>query len=246
MENKSSAIIEKIKKLFAKANDASVTEEEALAYMNKAQELLATHNLDMSSLREEDEVSTMDKTVIETSYGHIRWRASLLVAISKLFFCKGYIHNTLNKKGKPTKKFVIAGKEHNRAIASSMLDYLEKTVVRLSLNFSSDANERYHFEKGCGMRLAVRINDKIKEMNNAQNNGEKSNLPALYSQELALVDDFLSDINFKNGQNRRVYFNDAANAGAKAANNISLNNQLGGNKNSHSYISSKANKFLLA
>jgi hypothetical protein len=237
MEN----VSEKMRKLFAKANDSSVTEEEALSYMNKVQELLAKHNLDMSSLEEKEEDIKMDKTILETPYGHIKWRRDLMCAVAKLFFCKGYIlqGTALNSKGKvkDTNKFVFAGHEHNRQIAISMFEYLCKSVVRLSRDFSSDTNTRYHFEQGCGYRLTIRVYNKIDETNQPYQNGEKNNLPALYSTELSLVDDFLSDNKFKTMQNRRLNANNITMAGYRAADGISLNNQVGNN--------STVNKFLL-
>ena len=79
-------ILNKIKALFNMANDKSITEDEAVLFMDKAQELLAKYNLDMSDIKDEAEVSTMDKTFINTSYGHIKWRQVLIAAIAKLYF----------------------------------------------------------------------------------------------------------------------------------------------------------------
>jgi len=237
MEN----IIEKIKKLLAKAKDSSVTEEEAIAYMNKAQELLSKHNLDMSSLQEEEE-SPIDRTVIETPYGHIKWRRELLTVVAQLFFCKGFILETNGKdrlgKNKIVRKFIFAGREHNRVIAISMFEYLCATVVRLSREYSSDPKARYHFEQGCGRRLTVRVFEKIMLANSpVANNGEKSNLPALYSTELALIDDFMAGKKVTTIDGHKVKFNVDSVAGYRAANGISLDNQLTGK--------SPASKFLL-
>jgi len=247
------SMIEKIKKLLAMSKDASVTEEEAMAFMNKAQLLLAAHNLDMSMVTEEAQeadMATMDKTIYETSYGHIKWRQTLMGAVAKLFFCKGYI-NTSTEYGKTgnlkrVAKFVFVGKEHNRAIAISMFEYLEKTVVRLSRKFSSDATQRYHFEQGCGLRLTRRVYDKIEAVVvGITPAGEKSNLPALYSTELALVEEFLGDMDWaKKRKQRAIALNSASMAGHHAANTISLDNQLGGGSRSSGNLPA-ANKFLL-
>ena len=232
-------VIERIRKLLAKANDASVTEEEALSYMNKVQELLAQHNLDVSSLEEKEEIN-IDKTILETPYGHVRWRRELMTAVAKLFFCKGYLlqSNTINSVGhiKPITKFVFAGREHNRQIAVSMFEYLCKAVVRLSRDFSSDTNARYHFEQGCGRRLTIRVHNKIDETNQPIQHGEKSNLPALYSTELALVEDFLSYTKFGKSSSHRMKVTANTMAGYAAADGISLNHQVSGGA---------ANKFLL-
>lgn len=222
-------IIEKIKKLNAKATDKATTEAEAALFMQKVQEMLAEHNLDMTTIDVEEDKAPIDEEDIETPYAHIKWRSTLLTMVAKLYFCEAY-------RKTADKKFVIAGKSHNRIVAVSMYNYLCATVVRLSRDFSSDTNKRYHFEKGCGYRLTQRVFDEFEKVREPVQTNNPHNLPALYKTELALVADFLADKGLVDARRKKTSYNQDAYAGYKAANSVSLNNQVSG---------SKDNKFLL-
>lgn len=244
---KNEALIEKIKKLLAKGKDAGVTEAEALLYITKAHELLLANNLELAAIEREDVQVNIDETIIETPYGTIKWCQQLLLSISELFFCRFHLvsYNKITKKGsyKVVKDFVVTGREHNRSIVVSMYEYLTVTTRRLGLNYSKEATPRYYFEHGCGMRLAGRVREKIASVRSPVVSGaltkEANTLPALYSTELALVDDYQNQkrggkpMSFHLARQSRPtsdYF-----SGRQAANNISLDTQVGGQQKS-SYL----------
>jgi hypothetical protein len=249
--------IEDIKKIIAgllsKANDKGVTEEESFSFLNKAQNLMAQYNLEKEEFSTEAEIEaeeeSIDKTFLDTSYGHIKWRRILVGAVAELFFCRGFIYDYSEGKSKKY-RFCFIGKEHNRAVAISMFQYLEKTVVRLSRNYSKETLKRYHFEQGCGHRLCSRIYTKIAAMkepfkpenktnsdNLEMSSKDRTNLPALYSNELTLVENYMNGIPVKaSRKQRQLKANTASVAGFRAAEGINFNNQISGNNKNNKMI----------
>jgi hypothetical protein len=233
------AIIELISNLNAKAKDKGTTEEEAANFAAKVQELLAKHNLDESVLLTKEEKKArapVGHEDVSTPYQN-KWRKHLANSVGEMYFCR-YVFVKYDDKTF-AQRFV--GKAHNRVVAVGMFQYLEATVVRLSKEYGrklpksytlSEKNEyRYEFEKGCGMQLACRIRLEI----NAAKEGKKANvgnLPALYSTELAIVDEQREDDGRTQTKNTKTKLKgEAAYAGILAANDITWNSQINGSAN---------------
>ena len=236
-------IIELIANLNAKAKDKGTAEEEAANFAAKVQELLAKHNLDESVLLTKEErkaKAPVSHEDLDTPYKN-KWRKHLAHSVAEMYFCR-YVFVEFNDI-KKTVAHRFVGKAHNRVVAIGMFKYLETTVVRLSKEYGrtlpshytlKQKNEaRYEFEKGCGMQLALRIRREI----NAAKEGKKANmgnLPALYSTELAIVDEQRDDedgrTTVKNTQTKLR--GEAAMAGVLAANDITWNSQIHGSSNS--------------
>ncbi len=219
------AIIEKIKALMAKANDRGATEAESLAFMNKALEMLSKNNLEEKDLQAHEIEINIDETAYKVN-ADLSWFGRLANAVSRMYFCRSVSRSKyeLGKKS-ATHYYCFVGKEHNRLMAVSMFDYLMKTMHRLARNASDNVKDQYEFKKGCATRLGLRIHA-INEAN-IKPSVESGGLPALYNKELALVDEFMSDMNL--GKRNKVGLKANTNAfylGVNAGNNISLNNQI--------------------
>jgi hypothetical protein len=215
--------IELIQKLFAKASGAGTTEEEAQAFMKKVHELLARHNLDLAKvLKQTNEVqepvdSEGFRVILPTS-----WFGSLALATAKMYFCSAYVNNR-------KKTYYFVGRKNNRTTAMNMFGYFMKTITRLANQKYTDQANRYQFSKGCALRLTSRIYEEIKKAQAPVNN--VSGLPALYDSESKAVTDYLASKDLvKHRKVKAIALTNALGEGYNAANNISFNNQVGGNK----------------
>jgi hypothetical protein len=245
MSNSQDALLDKIRKLNAKANDPSVTEAEALLYAAKVSELLSAHNLSMASIEMPEEEQS---PIGEESYHNIHTAnpsaQQLAYAVSLLYFCSIFI--TTDIRGR--KSVVFVGRKHNIEIAKSMTDYLLKTIFRLANAYAKTpaamedwdytfTKARNGFFRGAHHRMTQRITAMRHEQNASapvrSANGNPSNLPALYEDEKKKLDTFLEAKKLRKGSSRGY---DAggnhAGAGRNAANGISLNAQVGGGRSS--------------
>ena len=87
-------LIEKIRALAAKANDAACTEEEAASYAAKVQELLVENNLSEDVLNISVRQEKISKTYVRTPYNHM-WRFQMAAAIADVYFCKAFKHENI-------------------------------------------------------------------------------------------------------------------------------------------------------
>ena len=209
------------RKLMAKASGTE-SEEEAMAFMEGAQKILAKHNLSASDAvkQEKPEIGQRIHKSVDTN----QWRLQLFGAVAEMYFCTMYITQTY--EGALRRKYpVFIGKEHNSEIALSMATYLEKTVLRLAKDYSSYRKDRLQFEKGCGMRIAGRIRQMTKELRRPK--GDGSGLPSLYGNELKLAEAFLDAMKLPEGKAPRGWTQTLATlAGHEAGNKVHLGGQL--------------------
>jgi hypothetical protein len=217
-------MIRKIKALHAKANDSSLTEEEASAFSAKVAELLDAYNLSATVLdrKEETYVHQIHEDLIRTTHNDA-WRRWLASATANLYYCKYYNWTFADgKKGR-----MWAGADHNRAVAIEMFHYLEKTVVRLSREYADDPTWRYEFAKGCGYGLATRINKMVVERSQPHT-GVGNALPMVIEQAKAQIEKYMAEKHkiHQGRAHRKIQFGDAAWDGRLAADGISLNTQL--------------------
>lgn len=226
------ALIRKIAALMAKANDKGVTENEAASYLQKALDMLAKHNIEQSELN----INTQDEVNIDETFHSVpvdvSWFSRLAAQVAKMYFCRLYMSERfIDGRKSPQHYYVFVGKVHHREIAISMYEYLMKTINRLANEYGGTIKQRNEFKKGAALRLVYRIytiNEANEKVNVTPSQGS-TNLPALYSTELALADQFLSDRKFRQARKRTFNTSNAAfYDGAKAANGININNQLNG------------------
>jgi hypothetical protein len=139
------AVIAKIRKLFALSESSNA--EEASSAMNKAHELLEKYNLDVAKVTE-----VSSDIIIEAAYEGKRargWLINLASAITYANYCSSYTSSSRRwgedsyQRRSSYYTLNIVGKAVNVATCKVMLDYLLKTIKRLSDN-----------QKGAG-RLAI-------------------------------------------------------------------------------------------
>lgn len=221
----SEKIIDKVRKLLAKANGTE-NEAEAALFAAKAQELLAAHNIEMHELQEEqpDEFTTERS---EAKHDHRCWR-SLHSSVAKLYFCLGYYCSV---GGQPVMFF--SGRPHNIAVAKSVFGYLESTILRLATEHAKatrgGSKAKWKFVIGCANGLSVRISKMHAEATrpSAASNG----LPALYTDEDRLIRQWLGG-EIKSSKSRLTKWDDDMIAGFHASTNINLLAQVGGSSKS--------------
>jgi hypothetical protein len=227
-EKKLKDLLDKIRKLKAKADDAGTTEEESLAFAAKVAEMLAAYGLEEAQLATEEQDGVSHEEFM-TNWNTSPYRRKLTAAICSLYMVQPLV-------SKNRKTWTLIGRRHNVIMVKEMTEYLIKTTTRLSNKYgkdNSDANV-IDFRRGCYTRLAERIMEMYYEQSRAaatySSQGNPSNLPALYKNELELARSYMAKHWGKVGTMRggaRARLGADAIAGRAAGDSISLNKQVG-------------------
>jgi hypothetical protein len=221
----------KIRALMAKANDPSVTEQEAASYAAKVQELLVKNGLAMSDVRKDDETQRGD---IGATKQKDLWkspaRKNLLRAVCRFYMCEAV------SPARYTNQWTIIGRPHNVVVAVEMTEYLIKTTVRLSNAYgrANIGSNIIDFRRGCMDRLAERLYEMLRSQRQQtpeyKSDGNPGNLPALFLSEHQLVkrvmEQAIPGLVYKK-QKPLKQGSDAV-RGREAANGISLQTQVAG------------------
>lgn len=246
-------IAAQIAKLMATANDASVSEAMAALYADKAQELLAKHNIEMSEIGAAADPTVKDSDFLTARAG---WVKPLLQSVAKLYFC-GYYYESFpadwikrNGLDKGARKLRAGGSHRifyrhsfigtrvNIIVARNMGEYLITTMERLCEEAEKTApkNERtsfrYSFMNACAARLCFRLLER--QRNTSAVGDVKSGLPALrsqYEQAQEASKAFLdaSEIKLRERANLTKTKNArGAHAGNEAGKSIGLDDQVSG------------------
>lgn len=241
------ALIERIRKLKAKAEDPSVTEAEAALYAAKVAELLQQYNLSEAAIEiDEQKEEVGEQTFGIGSSGVNPWAHQLSSMVAKLYFCSVYLRPVPFKQAI---NFVFVGKPHNIDVAKSMFEYLVKTINRLANEYANSpaamvqpgysfVRARNGFQRGASARMQSRIWVLYKEQAQANkpqrsDKGNPSNLPALYEDEESLIKAYMASLGLRN---KRGGGSDTSGAhaaqGYNRAGSISMNGQIGGSSSS--------------
>lgn len=151
-------MLERVKAILAKTMDNGCTEEEAMTALAKAQELMATYEIDEKELEEVAEKAQIHRTEARDPY---EIKMGLSVNVGRFTSCKAFRdrEQVIN----------FAGKESNIIFATWLLDTLQRYVMRSLRDFQKQrakegaGNSNYtsaSFVVGC----ASRINEKLKEL----------------------------------------------------------------------------------
>lgn len=183
-------IIEKIRKLVALSD--SPNENEAMAAMEKAQALLAQHDLQMSEVMRDSSVAD-ERAVIRVYVDKESrpWQRRVAWGVAELYFCKYYFKVEQELRGRSIRTVDVhhfVGVQHNAEIAESMYVYIAKTIDRLARSESVKIYGRQigsyvnSFRNAAAERIRERIRERIAE---SRRGGIKTstgtNLPALAS-----------------------------------------------------------------
>lgn len=163
-------IIDKIRKLFALAGN-NTSEAEAASALAKAQEMLASYNLEMSMLDDRAEVKKHDqgdgkrtKEKVERSamFAYIR---KLWEALADTNFCVYWNTRIYTNGVFSTYYHYLIGREDNVAVVKLMGEYLEQTLNRqCPYKVGKDVNL---WKTGCVERIVERLAAKKSEMTTA-------------------------------------------------------------------------------
>jgi hypothetical protein len=173
--------LERVRKLLALAGN-NPNEHEAAAAAERAQAILAEHNLTVGDLRtddvddefvEDDELTTSSQP----------WRRPLGTMVARMFFCE-YLYSRLPQH---RDRHWFVGQRHNVAVAKLFFTYLHLTVNRLSHQYALNREPklrsacRTEFRRACTNRLCMRIHNRIEaaKKGNIPKPDGGGNLPAL-------------------------------------------------------------------
>lgn len=241
------ALIERIRKLKAKAEDPATTEEEATLFATKVAQLLAQHNLDEAALEGEAPEDFVEDDIVNWKTGDT-WTQLVATGVAKLYFCDTYL--MIQKRSQRT-RIIFVGKKHNVEIAKSMASYLINTIGRLATEYAhspaakadwnyTHGKARRGFERGAGARIWTRLHKMYEQQAyNAEPKrseaGNPSNLPALYEDEATALKVHMDRLEIPDpSPNKGGISLDGghAQAGMRAADDISLQGQVEGGKTS--------------
>lgn len=239
-------MIDKIKKLLALASSAN--EHEAALAAEKAQALLAEHNLTMSDVGDDESgTEIMLDSILESDSRP--WRRSLAAATAKLYFCSYFF--TFKKKYTLSRQcgyirydvHSFVGAAHNVEVAKMMFKYLIDTIERLAIDGSKSypMKERgayqTSFRGACAGRVSHRLFEKWQAVTKKQGPQASGGLPALYDQTDALLKAFMDQM-FGDSLKTKKSDTKCTHAGGitdgiKAGNNVGLDGQIGGATSRH-------------
>jgi hypothetical protein len=241
-------VLEKVRKLLALAQSANEYEAEAAA--ERAQILLAEHNLEMSEVHATEGGIEMDDEFMTDSRP---WRRQLGTMVAKLYFCGYYYTFKYKESARKCGYFrgdahVFTGERHNIVVAKLMFQYLNETVERLARDAGNKttSTQRAHFitsfRHACANRICYRLYNRYLEANKKGMPGSHGNtLPALanlYQIADQRVQQFWSSTILKEGDMKGSrslttdkYDHDGLAAGFKAGDSVGLDAQVGKDSN---------------
>lgn len=224
-------IINQIKKLLALAESAN--ENEASVAAAKAQEMMMRYNLTLSSIGEssEEDISISETTLDEWGR-HISWRSILITGVSRSNYCDAIL---VTAKGMQAVKLI--GRSTNASIATSMYEYLAKTIDRLALQADGNRGYKNSFRLGCASRIAQRLLDQMEAQRKDGVAGTSTTdgvsaivVKAMTDKLLAEVKDYMRSNypRMRSANRATVSSSDGFAAGKAAGDRVSLNKQVGG------------------
>ena len=229
-----SAVLEKIKKLIKLATNSGATEGERDNAMRMAHNLLAKHNLTEEDLSDEELRQIIE---LKSSYIINKWVRILGNSIAKLYFCKYYYSN-----GSIKKAHNFIGKTSNATTASMMTEYLVKSIRKeangMSKTYNLDNAYITAFCMAAAVAIANRVQGIVEQSANEQittGNGTSVVLASFYKTEEEQNAAYLSGqgVTTVTAKSKNVKYNRNGLSDGKAfGNTVSLNNQVGGNRQS--------------
>jgi len=238
-DTKLNTVLDKIRKLRAKAEDPSTTEAESLAFAAKVAELLALHGLEEAQLKIEDQVGIVHEHHDGYHWSHNPAYRLVVWAVARLYMTKAVYRGRLAP-------WLIVGRPHNLVMVRDMTQYLFRTTERIGREWNKknpDGNIG-DFRRGCLARLAERLHELHQQQTASEPQwtptGNPSNLPALYRNERQQVASYINDVLNMRLRHMGSKFRqgDASAHGRRAADDISLSRQVGGGR-SHYHIRSR-------
>ena len=189
----SEAILERIQKLLALANDKAATENEAATAMKMAMGLMARHNIEQSQLVDKKAAGVKEREIkIERD-----WWVQICGAAAKLYNCRHIRYGTelIRFVGEPT----------NIEAALMTTKFLEDQVERLyvsslppGMTQSDRAKYRRTFKFACATRVNQRAWALMEELRESETAAQEATgstalvVASMMDQQLAKADEFLA------------------------------------------------------
>lgn len=236
----SEKIADKIRKLLALAK--SPNEAEAMAAMDKAQELMAAYGVSVDTVETEGQAGDADPVVSEEfdPNGTPTWKGLLLVGLGEAYSCEVY---------KSGKTYVVIGKPHRVAILKSFFEYLTATVDRTAKEARQRAqNDPYaepnmyvnyswrkwgtDFRTAMAGRISQRLKEKARQLRQTTTAATGSALVVqdLHNSLMRENQQFLAKqgISLRAGRTSRTRDTSASAAGRAAGDRTGLSGQMRG------------------
>lgn len=172
-------MIEKVKKLLAMAERQDGNENEAAVAAAQAAKLLSKYNLSLVDVSVEEVVDIEFET---TQNKPQPWVSSLVGAVAQSFGCDMYLSLRLKRDGdgliiyknrQPIKiaKIMFVGTEVDIQIAYYVAIYLQRTVIRMAVEYSKTLpkEERRMGRKSYRLGVVDTLREKLQEYNSEQN-----------------------------------------------------------------------------
>lgn len=232
LNEETARVVERIKKMMALANDPAAAEGERENAMRMAHKTLAKYNLSIAELAEPAD----DRRIINSSMSGHFWARVIANAVANLFFCENYSMRDFKSPSKVRQYFV--GREANALTASSMADYIIKSVAREARNRRNDGRHNSSWErsfcKGAAHRIYHRCHQLRKEEERAQQPASSTStalvLASVYQQEedrnKALMAQQGIEVKVSRSQERNTDWQGSS-AGDAYGNKVNLSRQLG-------------------
>jgi hypothetical protein len=219
------ALFQRIRALRAKAEHANTSEAESMIFMAKVTELMQEHGLAEAQLSVEEQEGVNHEEV-EANWSASPARKAMLFAV-----CALYMVRALHYAG--TKRWVFVGRPANVIMAKEMAEYLLKTTVRLSNQYKKQTGgNNIDFRRGCFARLTERLFELKRNQTSGEatytKTGNPSNLPALYANEVNLLEEYMRKAfpHTKTMRRSAIRYGADGMAGRTAGDGISLNQQV--------------------
>lgn len=212
-------IIEKVRKLLALSG--SPNQAEATRAAEKAREMITKYNLSADDLGPEEEVCRYGVSAHRIKPAP--WKLILAEAVSEFYFCRfllvecpdGFI-------------FQIIGRRHHAMIAASMLEYIEKAVIRISRE-KIRKNAKLKFRNSFKYGMACEIRARLLEMKREKERLGPADEKSLIVREDERVEEFLNSIGAQSFSIKKPLSKNAFNQGVDAGSSVQLGEQLGHN-----------------
>lgn len=171
-------IVERIHKLLALAKDGGATEAEADSAMNRAQEIMAKHNLSMAEIESagqsaDAEGGRREKTALD---GRVlfEYQQKLMDMVAYVNFCHASVRQKWDdRKGNGRWRpagYTIIGRQANVIATTTTFDYLNSTINRCAREFVHGdhtqlmSNMARSFKRGMADRLNTRLWNRYKDI----------------------------------------------------------------------------------
>lgn len=178
MEANTDKIVAKIEKLL-RLSEGNANEAESTAAMNKAQELLAAYNLDMTAIEQASGKSEEKRSDEATAAGAHKYQRTLWQRIADLNFCWYWtIQRTVPKGSKTERRYEhrLVGRKANVITTKNMAIYLNGAIDRLCRAAINGDNSKFYSSWAVAYRegVADRVIDKIRDRRRAMIAEEKA------------------------------------------------------------------------